>query len=147
MFQHAFTDYLVQLQQVNQRWWKEVEQSKAAVNSPLNKAMQEVNLEDSLKFFEQAANQPAALLKVQTQWWEQQLQIWQKWCLSRKFNPSWKPKKGISVLAMKRGSKILSSTSSNNPICCSVRLILTRSMLSKVLMKKPKSGFCSSHVR
>ncbi|HIF8991793.1 TPA: class I poly(R)-hydroxyalkanoic acid synthase, partial [Vibrio cholerae] len=64
MFQHAFTDYLVQLQQVNQRWWKEVEQSKAAVNSPLNKAMQEVNLEDSLKFFEQAANQPAALLKV-----------------------------------------------------------------------------------
>lgn len=84
MFQHAFTDYLVQLQQVNQRWWKEVEQSKAAVNSPLNKAMQEVNLEDSLKFFEQAANQPAALLKVQTQWWEQQLQIWQKVVLESK---------------------------------------------------------------
>lgn len=80
MFQHAFTDYLVQLQQVNQRWWKEVEQSKATVNSPLNKAMQEVNLEDSLKFFEQAVNQPAALLKLQTQWWEQQLQIWQKVC-------------------------------------------------------------------
>lgn len=147
MFQHAFTDYLVQLQQVNQRWWKEVEQSKAAVNSPLNKAMQEVNLEDSLKFFEQAANQPAALLKVQTQWWEQQLQIWQKVVLESKIQSIMEAEKGISVLAMKRGSKILSSTSSNNPICCSVRLILTRSMLSKVLMKKPKSGFCSSHVR
>ncbi|KJD15182.1 poly(3-hydroxyalkanoate) synthetase, partial [Vibrio cholerae O1 biovar El Tor] len=94
MFQHAFTDYLVQLQQVNQRWWKEVEQSKAAVNSPLNKAMQEVNLEDSLKFFEQAANQPAALLKVQTQWWEQQLQIWQKVVLESKIQSIMEAEKG-----------------------------------------------------
>ncbi|PAR65731.1 class I poly(R)-hydroxyalkanoic acid synthase, partial [Vibrio metoecus] len=94
MFQHAFTDYLVQLQQVNQRWWKEVEQSKAAVNSPLNKAMQEVNLEDSLKFFEQAANQPAALLKLQTQWWEQQLQIWQKVVLESKVQSIMEAEKG-----------------------------------------------------
>ncbi|PMK00295.1 class I poly(R)-hydroxyalkanoic acid synthase [Vibrio sp. 10N.261.55.A7] len=77
MFQHFFSDYLVKLQETNQQWWKDLELNKEAVNSPLNKAMQEVNFEDSAKFFEQAANQPAALLQLQTQWWEQQLQIWQ----------------------------------------------------------------------
>ncbi|MCK6263640.1 class I poly(R)-hydroxyalkanoic acid synthase [Vibrio sp. ZSDE26] len=82
MFQHFFSDYLVKLQETNQQWWKDLEQNKEAVNSPLNKAMQEVNFEDSAKFFEQAANQPAALLQLQTQWWEQQLQIWQNVALA-----------------------------------------------------------------
>ncbi|USD42744.1 class I poly(R)-hydroxyalkanoic acid synthase [Vibrio sp. SCSIO 43135] len=82
MFQHFFSDYLVKLQETNQQWWHDLELSKAAVNSPLNKAMQEVNFEDTAKLFEQAANQPAALLKLQTQWWEQQLQIWQNVALA-----------------------------------------------------------------
>jgi polyhydroxyalkanoate synthase len=77
MFQHFFSDYLVKLQETNQQWWHDLELNKAAVNSPLNKAMQEVNLEDTAKLFEQVANQPATLLKLQAQWWEQQLQIWQ----------------------------------------------------------------------
>ncbi|HIF9094918.1 TPA: class I poly(R)-hydroxyalkanoic acid synthase [Photobacterium damselae] len=77
MYQNFFSDYLVKLQETNQQWWHDFEANKAAVNSPLNKAMQEVNFEDTAKFFEQAANQPAAMLKVQTHWWEQQLQIWQ----------------------------------------------------------------------
>ncbi|MCV5940496.1 hypothetical protein OFN64_27830, partial [Escherichia coli] len=73
MFQHFFSDYLVQLQQTNQQWWHDFEVNKAVVNSPLNKAMQEVNLEDTAKLFEQAVNQPAAILKLQAEWWEQQL--------------------------------------------------------------------------
>lgn len=82
MYQNFFSDYLVKLQETNQQWWHDFEANKAAVNSPLNKAMQEVNFEDTAKFFEQAANQPAAMLKVQTHWWEQQLQIWQNLVLS-----------------------------------------------------------------
>lgn len=77
MFQHFFSDYLVKLQQTNQQWWENFEQSKEAAQSPLNKAMQEINFEDASKIFEQAINQPADMLKLQTQWWEQQLQIWQ----------------------------------------------------------------------
>ncbi|MGR5228031.1 class I poly(R)-hydroxyalkanoic acid synthase [Photobacterium damselae] len=82
MYQNFFSDYLVKLQETNQQWWHDFEANKAAVNSPLNKAMQEVNFADTAKFFEQAANQPAAMLKVQTHWWEQQLQIWQNLVLS-----------------------------------------------------------------
>ncbi|PMG98417.1 class I poly(R)-hydroxyalkanoic acid synthase [Vibrio lentus] len=77
MFQHFFSDYLVKLQQTNQQWWENFEQNKEAAQSPLNKAMQELNFDDASKIFEQAANQPAALLQLQSQWWEQQLQIWQ----------------------------------------------------------------------
>ncbi|CSB91444.1 Uncharacterised protein [Vibrio cholerae] len=48
---------------------------------------------------------------------------------------------------MKRGSKILSSISSNNPICCLAKRTSIPSTLSKASMRNPKSGFCSSHVR
>ncbi|HFQ5283505.1 TPA: class I poly(R)-hydroxyalkanoic acid synthase [Vibrio vulnificus] len=82
MLQHFFSDYLVKLQETNQQWWQDFEVGKAAVNSPLNKAMQEVNFEDTAKFFEKAANQPQAILQLQTQWWKQQLQIWQNVALS-----------------------------------------------------------------
>ncbi|KZX57571.1 class I poly(R)-hydroxyalkanoic acid synthase [Vibrio sp. HI00D65] len=77
MFQHFFSDYLVKLQQTNQQWWNNFEQNKEAAQSPLNQAMQELNFDDASKIFEQAANQPAALLQLQSQWWEQQLKIWQ----------------------------------------------------------------------
>ncbi|WP_104400538.1 class I poly(R)-hydroxyalkanoic acid synthase [Vibrio penaeicida] len=78
MFQNFLSDYLVKLQESNQQWWKDLEQGKAAVNTPLNKAMQEISLEDTTELLEKAAQQPAALLEVQTKWWEQQLEIWQK---------------------------------------------------------------------
>ncbi|MCY9863905.1 class I poly(R)-hydroxyalkanoic acid synthase [Vibrio coralliirubri] len=77
MFQHFFSDYLVKLQQTNQQWWDSFEQNKEAAQSPLNRAMQELNFDDASKIFEQAANQPAVLLQLQSQWWEQQLKIWQ----------------------------------------------------------------------
>ncbi len=82
MFQNFFSDYLVKLQESNQKWWQDLELSKAAVNSPFNKAMQEVNFDDTAKLFEKAANQPSTLLSLQTQWWEQQLQIWQNVALA-----------------------------------------------------------------
>ncbi|MBD1558744.1 class I poly(R)-hydroxyalkanoic acid synthase [Vibrio sp. S9_S30] len=78
MFQNFLSDYLVKLQESNQQWWKDLEQGKAAVNTPLSKAMQEISLEDTAELLEKAAQQPAALLEVQTKWWEQQLEIWQK---------------------------------------------------------------------
>ncbi|MCY9824615.1 class I poly(R)-hydroxyalkanoic acid synthase [Vibrio chagasii] len=77
MFQHFFSDYLVKLQQTNQQWWENFEQNKEAAQSPLNQAIQELNFDDASKIFEQAANQPAVLLQLQSQWWEQQLKIWQ----------------------------------------------------------------------
>ena len=82
MFQHFFSDYLVKLQQTNQQWWDNFEQNKEAAQSPLNQAMQELNFDDASKIFEQAANQPAVLLQLQSQWWEQQLKIWQNAALT-----------------------------------------------------------------
>ncbi len=104
MYQNFFSDYLVKLQESNQQWWQDLEQGKAAVNSPLSRAMQELSIEDTTKLLENAANQPAALLKVQMQWWEKQMQIWQKVALTsqqaevvspekddKRFeNPNWK---------------------------------------------------------
>ncbi|MCG9625946.1 class I poly(R)-hydroxyalkanoic acid synthase [Vibrio mediterranei] len=78
MFQNFFSDYLVKLQESNQQWWKDFEQGKAAVNSPLSKAMQELNAEDTAAFMDKASQQPAAMLDMQTKWWTQQLEIWQR---------------------------------------------------------------------
>ncbi|NOI82051.1 class I poly(R)-hydroxyalkanoic acid synthase [Vibrio tubiashii] len=94
MLQHFFSDYLVKLQETNQKWWEDLELSRAAANSPLNKAMQEVNLEDTTKLFESAANQPAALLKIQADWWQQQLQIWQNVTLTANTEEIVKAEKG-----------------------------------------------------
>ncbi len=69
MFQNFFSDYLVKLQESNQQWWKDFEQGKAAVNSPLTKAMQELNAEDTAAFMDKASQQPAAMLDMQTKWW------------------------------------------------------------------------------
>ncbi len=77
MYHNFLADYLDKLQESSQQWWKDLEQGKAVVNTPLNRAMQEISIEDTSKFLENAANQPAALLQVQMQWWEKQAQIWQ----------------------------------------------------------------------
>jgi len=77
MFQNIFSDYLVNLQQSNQQWWQDFEQGKAAVNSPLNQAMNEVNLDDFNKLLQGAANEPTAMLDLQMQWWQQQMSIFQ----------------------------------------------------------------------
>ncbi len=83
MFHHFFSDYLARLQEQNQQWWQDLEQGKAAVDTPFNQAMQEVSLQDTAQLLEGAAQQPAALLQVQMQWWEQQMQIWQNAMLAR----------------------------------------------------------------
>ncbi|MDD1783790.1 class I poly(R)-hydroxyalkanoic acid synthase [Enterovibrio sp. ZSDZ35] len=77
MYQNFFSDYLVKLQESNQQWWKDLEQGKAAVDTPLNKAIHELSVDDTAKLLEGAANQPAAMLQIQMQWWEKQMQIWQ----------------------------------------------------------------------
>lgn len=94
MFQHFFSDYLVKLQETNQQWWQDLEQNKGSVNSPLNKAMHELNVEDTAQLLEKAANQPAAMLQMQTQWWEQQLQIWQNIAIAGNSKSFVEPEKG-----------------------------------------------------
>ena len=77
MYQNVFSDYLVKLQEANVHWWKNFEANKDVLSSPVNKALRDVNFDDTSKLLEQAANQPQAMLKLQTQWWEKQLEIWQ----------------------------------------------------------------------
>ncbi|MDD1795214.1 class I poly(R)-hydroxyalkanoic acid synthase [Enterovibrio makurazakiensis] len=82
MYQNFFSDYLEKLQDSNQQWWKDLEQGKAATNTPLNKAMQEQSMEDTAKLLEGASSQPAAMLQIQMQWWEKQMEIWQNVALA-----------------------------------------------------------------
>ena len=107
MFQHFFSDYLVKLQESNQQWWKDLELNKASVNTPLNKAMQEVNFEDTTKLLESAANNPTAILEVQAKWWEQQLEIWQNVALTGNTE---------SIVEAERGDKRFSSEGWQNEL-------------------------------
>ncbi|MEC6824038.1 class I poly(R)-hydroxyalkanoic acid synthase [Photobacterium piscicola] len=77
MNNHFFSDYFAKLQDMNQLWWKELDSGKAAMNTPVTKALNDVNLEDATEFFGKAAAQPGALAKVQMDWWENQVKIWQ----------------------------------------------------------------------
>ncbi len=97
MNQNLFADYFAKLQEVNQQWWKELDSGKAAVNSPLNRALNEINLEDTTQLIEKAVNQPGNLVQVQMDWWEQQLQIWQ--------NVTFPSKEAEPVVKAERGDK------------------------------------------
>ncbi|MBC7001383.1 class I poly(R)-hydroxyalkanoic acid synthase [Photobacterium sp. BZF1] len=77
MNQNFFSDYFAKLQEMNQMWWKELDSGKAAMNTPLNKALNEVSLEDTTKFIEKASAQPAVIAELQMDWWENQMKIWQ----------------------------------------------------------------------
>lgn len=77
MHQHFFSDYFTQLQEYNQQWWKDVDTSKAVMNSPINKAFTDLNIEDLTQFFDKASSQPSSLMNIQMNWWENQLKIWQ----------------------------------------------------------------------
>ncbi|WP_413113338.1 class I poly(R)-hydroxyalkanoic acid synthase [Thaumasiovibrio sp. DFM-14] len=77
MNQNIFADYFAKFQEVNQQWWKELDSGKTAMNSPLNQALNEINIEDTAKLFQNAVNQPENMVKVQMDWWEKQLKIWQ----------------------------------------------------------------------
>lgn len=77
MHQHFFSDYFTQLQEYNQQWWKDVDTSKAVMNSPINKAFTDLNIEDLTQFFDKASSQPSSLMNIQMNWWESQLKIWQ----------------------------------------------------------------------
>ncbi|ANS87522.1 Poly(3-hydroxyalkanoate) polymerase [Vibrio scophthalmi] len=107
MFQHFFSDYLVKLQESNQQWWKDLELNRASANTPLNKAMQEVNFEDTAKLLENAANQPTVLLEIQAKWWKQQLEIWQSVALTGNTD---------SIVSAEKGDKRFSSESWQNEL-------------------------------
>ncbi|MCD9495038.1 class I poly(R)-hydroxyalkanoic acid synthase [Photobacterium carnosum] len=77
MNNHFFSDYFARLQDMNQLWLKELDSGKAAMNTPVTKALNEMSLEDTTQFLEKAAAQPGALAKVHMDWWENQLKIWQ----------------------------------------------------------------------
>ncbi|EPE37674.1 poly(R)-hydroxyalkanoic acid synthase [Candidatus Photodesmus katoptron] len=78
MFQRFYLDYFAKVQEANQEWWKNFELNKESIDSsPLYKAIQKISFQDSIQLFEKAKERPTGLLKLQIQWWEQQLQIWQ----------------------------------------------------------------------
>ncbi|MGF1757154.1 class I poly(R)-hydroxyalkanoic acid synthase [Photobacterium sagamiensis] len=77
MNHNFFTDYFAKLQDMNQAWWNQLNSGKVAINTPLNKAMNEVNLDDAAKLIEKSAAQPCVLAQVQMDWWENQMKIWQ----------------------------------------------------------------------
>ncbi len=87
MFQEYMSAYIEQFQKSNTLWWQEFNRSKTALNTPLNKAMYELNIDDFANLFEQAANQPATLMQVQMNWWEKQLQIWQNLAFGQSDEP------------------------------------------------------------
>ncbi|MGF1758888.1 class I poly(R)-hydroxyalkanoic acid synthase [Photobacterium sagamiensis] len=72
-----FSDYFAKLQDTNQLWWKELDSGKTAYNSPLSQALNEVSIDDAKQLIEKASAQPAVLVKVQMEWWENQMKIWQ----------------------------------------------------------------------
>ena len=92
--QHFFSDYLVKLQENNHQWWKDFEAQQDVLSSPINKAMQELNFDDTAKLYEKLAHQPAALLDVQMDWWQQQLGIWQNIIFSGHTEPLVQAEKG-----------------------------------------------------
>lgn len=87
MFQDIMSAYFGQLQQCNTLWWQQFERSKAVFDTPLNKALCEVNMDDFQDLFEKAASRPATLMEVQMSWWEQQLRIWQSLALEENSEP------------------------------------------------------------
>ncbi len=109
--------------------------------------MQELNFDDASKIFEQAANQPALLLQLQSQWWEQQLQIWQNAALMGNTE---------SVIAEDRGDKrFIDDAWKNDPfysfikqsyLLGLVKAISIPSTRLKALTRKPKSVWAFFHV-
>ncbi|MCG7496257.1 class I poly(R)-hydroxyalkanoic acid synthase [Vibrio sp. Of7-15] len=97
MYQNFFSDYFTQLQECNQQWWKDVDTSKAVMNSPINKAFTDLNIEDLTQFFDKASNQPSSLMNIQMNWWENQLKIWQ--------NVSVQGNNSDDVIAAERGDR------------------------------------------
>jgi polyhydroxyalkanoate synthase len=77
MNQNFFSDYFAKLQEMNQVWWKELDSGKAAMNNPLNKALNEISLEDTTELLEKASAQPGVIAQLQMDWWENQMKIWQ----------------------------------------------------------------------
>ncbi|MFC3023616.1 class I poly(R)-hydroxyalkanoic acid synthase [Vibrio zhugei] len=94
MYQNFFSEYLVKVQEANAHWWKNWEANKQALNSPVNNALREINFDDTAKLLEQAANQPQAIVKLQSQWWEKQLEIWQNIFLDPSNTSCVEPEKG-----------------------------------------------------
>lgn len=82
MYQNVFTDYLDKLNESNLKWWSELEQGKGNVGTSVNQALQDLSMEDAKKLFEGASKNPEAILKVQMNWWEQQLKILQNMTLA-----------------------------------------------------------------
>ncbi len=72
-----FSEYFSHLNEMNQSWWKDFQPQNTAFTSPLNQAFNDITLKDSKKWMESALSRPDSLAKVQMEWWEGQMNIWQ----------------------------------------------------------------------
>lgn len=62
---------------MNRLWWEELQPQNNVFTNPLNKAFNEITMQDSARWIEKAITQPDSLAKVQMEWWEGQMKIWQ----------------------------------------------------------------------
>lgn len=72
-----FSEYFSNLNNINQVWWQNFKSENTVFTSPLNQAFNELTLKDSQKWVESALSKPEVLTKVQMEWWESQMNIWQ----------------------------------------------------------------------
>jgi len=77
MIDNFFSDYFAKLQQLNQDWWKELDTCKETLNTPFNQALSDIHREDMAHFFEKANGQPDVAAKIQMDWLQSQMNIWQ----------------------------------------------------------------------
>ncbi len=75
MQQHFMSEYLQKLQELNQEWLEDFERKRDALSMPFDKAISKMNNEDIGKFCDSALNQPGALVEIQHQWWNKQMEI------------------------------------------------------------------------
>jgi polyhydroxyalkanoate synthase len=77
MNNHFFSEYFAQLHDMNQSWWKDLQPQNNAFTNPLNKAFNEMTLKDSTQWVESVMSKPDSVAKVQLEWWDGQMKIWQ----------------------------------------------------------------------
>ena len=88
MNNNFFSDYFSRLHSMNQLWWTDIDSSKSSLNSPLNKALNDLTLSDTAEWFDKVAAKPDLLARVQMEWWESQMKIWQNMATSNALKDS-----------------------------------------------------------
>ncbi|PSW60872.1 class I poly(R)-hydroxyalkanoic acid synthase [Photobacterium kishitanii] len=90
-----FSEYFSSLNNINETWWNNFKLENTAITSPLTQALNDLTLKDSQKLIEGTWSKPDSLTKIQMEWWESQMAIWQEVITyDKKTSPVIQPDKG-----------------------------------------------------